>query len=133
MNRGCILLASTSETDWIDLGRHLAAAEIAFMHADSSAAAVRTLDRNRADLLAVDTRLDDGVHLLLHARLRHPGLPLCVVGRSREAGDLFHVSFTGEDDAREMPVNARELAGRISRSIALRRAQGDGVSVQRSG
>ena len=122
-----------SETDWIELGRHLAAADIAFVHAGSSDEAVRELDRHPADLLAVDTRLDEGVHLLLHARLRHPGLPLCVIGRSREAAGLFQVSFTGEDDAREMPVSARELAGRISRLVALRRAQGDALAAQRSG
>jgi hypothetical protein len=118
MNRG-LLLAGASEIDWIDLQAALAARGIEVVYTSSFADAVRLLDASPTDGLLVDLRFDMGVALLLHARLEHREIALCIAGRVCPGSDLYKVSFPGRDDETLPGGTASEAASRIDRLLAV--------------
>lgn len=118
MNRG-LLLAGASEIDWIDLQAALAARGIRVVYTSTFGEAVRLLDESPTDGLLVDLRFDMGVALLLHARLEHKEVALCIAGRTGPGSDQYKVSFPGHDDETLPGGTASESASRIERRLAL--------------
>lgn len=132
VKRGRLLLASGSETDWIALNASLAESGVDVALARSLAESAELLEQDSFDGLAVDILQEEGVDLLLHARLRHPRLTLCVVGRVRDGRELYKATFPGDDDMAAATVTAGELAARIARLVAFRRGA-DSAEQQQQG
>lgn len=120
MKRGRVLVAGVSEIDWILLGAALAERDIEAVYTTSYPTAIRLLGERSFGCLLVDLLFEKGVDLLLHARMEHRDVALCIAGRVREGNDLYQASFPGEPEEAMVCATSTDMAVRIDRLFAAR-------------
>jgi hypothetical protein len=132
MKRGRVLVAGVSEIDWILLGDALAARGIEAVYTTACPTAIRLLGERSFGCLLVDLLFEKGVDLLLHARMEHRDVALCIAGRVREGNDLYQASFPGEPEETMICATSADVALRIDRLLAARAAEHHAAVAQQS-